>query len=375
MKGPAVRCRELAEASAGPGHALRPEMQTHSLDVLEQEIDTNFDQSRPADAARDAESRGGFGWKDGESLRVTAQRRARFLGLVSVALGISELAVPERVADFIGIEDSVLRRNLLRALGTREILSGLGVLAKPGSAGPLWARVAGDALDIALLGAAMADSPKRPARLAAATGAVLGITALDVFSAARLSRKQSIQKWVLPIHVTKSITINRSPEVVYGFWRDLENQPRFMAHLESVREDSGGSVWRARGPAGTTIEWPAEITLDRPNEAIAWRSLEGAMVANRGVVRFKPGPGGKGTEVHVELKYDPPAGALGAAIAKLFGEEPASQIASDLRRLKQVLETGSVVHSDASIHRGMHAARPPADGEPTQLLGSEEVRR
>lgn len=350
-------------------------MQTHSLDLSERELDTDLDQRRPADGAQGAQRHGGFGWEGGESLRAMAERRSRLLGLFSLALGISELALPERVAELIGIEDSALRRNLLRALGTREVLSGLGILAKPESAGPVWTRVAGDAMDLALLGAAMTDSPKRPGRLAAATGAVLGIAALDVFSAARLSRKRSIQKWVLPIHVTKSITINRSPEVVYGFWRDLENLPRFMAHLESVREDSGGSVWRARGPAGTTIEWPAEITLDRPNEAIAWRSLEGAMVANRGVVRFKPGPAGQGTEVHVELKYDPPAGALGAAIAKLFGEEPASQIAGDLRRLKQVLETGSVVHSDASIHRGTHPARPPTDGEPTQLLGSEEVRQ
>jgi uncharacterized membrane protein len=350
-------------------------MQTHSLDHPDSDLETAPRHSAPTEGAESGRKHGGFGWEDGESLRVVAERRSRVLGLFSVALGISELAAPEAVTELIGIEGSTRRRNVLRALGTREILTGLGILAKPESAGPLWARVAGDALDLALLGAALTDSPKRPVRLAAATGAVLGIAALDIFSAARLSRKESIQKWVLPIHVTKSITINRSPEFVYEFWRDLENLPRFMAHLESVRQDSGGSVWRAKGPAGTTIEWRAEITLDRPNEAIAWRSLEGAMVANRGVVRFKPAPGGRGTEVHVELKYDPPAGAIGAAIAKLFGEEPASQIAGDLRRLKQVLETGSVVHSDASIHRGVHPARPAAEGEQTQLVGSEEVER
>jgi uncharacterized membrane protein len=97
-------------------------------------------------------------------------------------------------------------------------------------------------------------------------------------------------------------------------------------------------------------------------------------VPNRGVVRFKPAPGGRGTELMVELKYDPPAGALGATIAKLFGEEPSQQIAGDLRRLKQVLETGSVVHSDASIHRGPHPARPPAQGERAQLVDAEEER-
>jgi uncharacterized membrane protein len=229
-------------------------------------------------------------------------------------------------------------------------------------------------MDLALLGAAFSDRRTDKARLAVATGAVLGVTALDVYSAARLSRREAVQKLVLPIHVVKGITINRSPETVYAFWRNLENLPKFMAHLESVREDQNGSVWVAKGPAGTEIEWRAEITLDRPSETIAWRSLEGATVPNRGVVRFKPGPAGRGTELVVELKYDPPGGALGAAVAKLFGEEPSQQIAGDLRRLKQVLETGSVVHSDASIHRGLHAARPPADNERTTVLGSEEVR-
>jgi uncharacterized membrane protein len=113
-----------------------------------------------------------------------------------------------------------------------------------------------------------------------------------------------------------------------------------------------------------SVQWEAEIVLDRPNEAIGWRSVEGSTsIPNRGVVRFSPAPGERGTLIYVELKYEPPAGTLGAAFAKLFGEEPGQQIASDLRRLKQVLETGEVVHSDASIHRAPHPARPsPQDG-------------
>jgi uncharacterized membrane protein len=90
-------------------------------------------------------------------------------------------------------------------------------------------------------------------------------------------------------------------------------------------------------------------------------------------VRFEPGPAGRGCVVHVELKYEPPGGALTALLAKLFGEEPGQQIQSDLRRLKQVLETGSVVNSDASIHRGMHPARPAASDEDTTRLGMEEA--
>src|SRR6185503_4443458 len=94
------------------------------------------------------------------------------------------------------------------------------------------------------------------------------------------------------------------------------------------------------------------------NENIAWRSCEGSTVPNQGSVRFLDAPGGRGTEVRVELRYDPPTGALGASVAKLFGAEPGQEIAGDLRRFKQVIETGEVLHSDASIHRGRHPSRP-----------------
>jgi uncharacterized membrane protein len=100
------------------------------------------------------------------------------------------------------------------------------------------------------------------------------------------------------------------------------------------------------------------VIQDIPNECIAWRSVRGTTVPNRGVVRFKRVPGGHGTQVLVELKYDPPGGKLGVFVARLFGEEPSLQIDGDLQRLKQILETGKVVHSDASNYRGTHPARP-----------------
>lgn len=306
------------------------------------------------------------------SRREKHERQAQALGLFSLALGLSEVAAPDQVARLIGIKDRPSTRWALRALGLREILSGLGILAKGGrTAGPVWTRVAGDALDLALLGRSLTDSPRQPGKLLAATAAVACVSGLDIYAASALSRHENLQKLAQPIHVVRSITVNRAPEVVYQFWRKLENLPTFMAHLESVYDDGESTLWRAKAPAGTSVEWRAEITIDRPGETIAWRSLEGASVPNRGVVCFKPAPGGRGTEVIVELKYEPPAGAIGAAIAKLFGEEPGQQIAGDLRRLKQVLETGSVVHSDASIHRGMHSARPPSQNEKITVIGSE----
>jgi uncharacterized membrane protein len=270
--------------------------------------------------------------------RATSERRSRALGYFSLALGVAQVAAPDKLSELIGVRKTPYFRGLLRTLGLREVASGLAILSQPSAAGPLWARVVGDVVDLALLGTALKNGEGSRSRLALAAAGVAAVTLLDAQSAARLSRNPTIQKVVEPIHVVRSITINRSPEVVYHFWRDLENLPRFMAHLEAVKDDGETSSWRAKAPAGTSVEWRAEITQDVPNEKLAWRSLEGASVPNRGAVCFKQAPGGRGTVVIVELKYDPPGGALSGLLAKLFGEEPGQQIAGDLRRLKQVLE-------------------------------------
>jgi uncharacterized membrane protein len=143
------------------------------------------------------------------------------------------------------------------------------------------------------------------------------------------------------IKVEKSVTINKSPEELYNFWLNFENLPRFMNHLQEVRVTGDGrSHWVAKGPAGTSVEWDAESYNLKENELIAWRSLEGSQVDNAGSVHFNPAPGGSGTEVRVVLKYDPPAGVLGSWVAKLFGEAPEQQVEEDLRRFKQLMETG-----------------------------------
>ncbi len=158
----------------------------------------------------------------------------------------------------------------------------------------------------------------------------------------------------------KSLVINSSPEELYNFWHDFENLPRFMRHLESVRvTGEGRSHWVATAPGGTTVEWDAEVTEDRPGELIAWRSTEGSDVYNTGSVKFERAPGDRGTIVRVEIDYAPPGGRIGAAVAKLFGEDPQQQIDSDLRRFKQVVETGEVVISDATLPgTGLTEQRP-----------------
>jgi uncharacterized membrane protein len=145
------------------------------------------------------------------------------------------------------------------------------------------------------------------------------------------------------IHVEQCFTINRTPWDLYQFWRNFENLPKFMRHLESVTLiDEKRSHWVAKAPAiaGGKVEWDAEIINDEPNALIAWRSLENANVDNAGSVRFVPGPGDRGTEVKVVIDYIPPAGRLGKWVAQLFGEEPGQQIRDDLRRFKRVMETG-----------------------------------
>ena len=287
-----------------------------------------------------------------------AMRQALGLGWFGVALGAAEIAVPHTVAKMAGARVRRGTKTTVRLLGLREFLNGLGILSRTRMSSWLWARVVGDVIDLALLGKALASPRSDRRRAVSALASVLGVTVLDVRSALECGRNERGLAEPEGIHVLSAITVNRPRDEVYRFWRDIENLPKFMEHLESVRVHDGRSTWRAKGPAGTTVEWDAEIVADQPNENLAWRSCQGADVPNQGSVRFLDAPGGRGTEVRVELRYDPPTGALGATVAKLFGAEPGQEIAGDLRRFKQVLETGEVLNSDASIHRGMHPARP-----------------
>jgi len=143
------------------------------------------------------------------------------------------------------------------------------------------------------------------------------------------------------IHVEESITINKPVNEVFRFWRNFENFPQFMEHLESVSmREEGISHWVAKGPAGVKVEWDARIINEVENKVIGWQSLEGSTISTAGSVNFEETP--RGTMVRVHFQYNPPAGKLGAAVAKLFGAEPNTTVREDLRRLKQLLETGEV---------------------------------
>jgi uncharacterized membrane protein len=255
-----------------------------------------------------------------------------------------------------------MTRAHLRTMGLREIAAGVGILSQRRPTPWMWGRVAGDALDLALLGAAMQSDNAQRTRLLSASAAVLGVTALDVYAGTRLrrgGRGDETEKADRAIHLKTAITVGKPVEDVYRFWRDFDNLPRFMHHLEAVRiTGPRTSHWRAKAPIGMTVEWDAEIIEDTPNESIVWRSLEGADVENSGAVRFTPAPGHRGTEIILEMSFRPPGGVLGAKLGHLFDTVPRTQMKNDLRRFKQVLELGEVVHSDDSIIRGPNPARP-----------------
>lgn len=297
-----------------------------------------------------------------ERTRRRAGRRARGLGWFSLGLGLAQVAAPRALARLIGLGEGPLRRKALRAIGVRELAAGLGLVARP-RPGWLWTRVAGDVMDLVLLGRAVRSRRADRGRVTAALTTVAGVTILDVLVGRQLGRALS-RKRPHARTVVQALTVEATPEQAYRLWRNFENLPRFMAHLESVRVRNGGrSHWVVRGPADKRIEWDAEIAEDRPNELISWRSLPGAAVAHSGVVRFKRAPGDRGTEIRVEMDVTTPVGTMGATLAKLFGKDPEQQVKGDLRRLKQVLETGEVVHSDASLAQGSHPARPWSETE------------
>lgn len=294
----------------------------------------------------------------------------RGLGWASAALGVPQLAAPGAFARGLGVGDAPRHRLATITVGAREMVAAAGLLARPHPAW-LWARVGGDAMDLTLLGRALKGRDgRRLNRTALATAATAGIAATDLYAAVTRTRRSA------PMEMTSTTTVARPPQEVYGFWRQLDRLPSFMAHLEEVRiTGTGCSHWKATAPFGRQVEWEAETTADIPGERIAWRSLEGADVPNDGEVRFVPAPGGRGTEVHVTIRYDLPGGLLGKAAARYFGEEPSQQLDDDLRRFKQVMETGEVVRSDGAPSgkraRGefpQHPGRPLTDEEFREAL-------
>lgn len=291
------------------------------------------------------------------------------LGTASVGLGVPPVAAAGTMARAIGIEASGANRLALTAVGARELGVAAGLLSFP-RRWMLWARVAGDVMDLALLGrqllgpGLLGRNRSASVRTVATTGAVGAIALVDLYAALKGARVES------DVFASASTTIAKSPSEVYGFWRRLTELPRFMIHLDSV-ETAGPtrSHWRATAPFGRTVEWDADIVEDVPGQHLSWRSTADSEVHHHGRVEFKPAPGGQGTELRVTLRYRG-VGVAARAVARYFGEEPRQHLDDDLRRFKQIMETGEVVRSDGAL--GGKEARREFPQRPAQPVGKAD---
>jgi uncharacterized membrane protein len=200
---------------------------------------------------------------------------------------------------------------------------------------PRWgALIGGGAL--ALLGL----SRRSKAGLALAAGG-----GLLAYIGARPSRAPS------QLVANSSVLLNCTPEEAFRFWRDFENLPLFMRHIDSVTILSDRrSRWVAAGPLGQPIEWQAEIVAERENELISWRSLDDSQIQVDGFVEFRPATGRRGTVVAASIIYSPPGGRLGSRVAKLLGKDPSFLMKNDLRRLKALIETGEIPTTAGQPH-------------------------
>jgi uncharacterized membrane protein len=263
----------------------------------------------------------------------------RSLGWFSIGLGVTQLLAPKALGRAIGVGD---QSTIMRLCGMREIASGVGLLSGKAPAAFSTSRVIGDVMDLALLGASLRSPQANPSRIAAAATAVASVAAVDMY-ASKLDIQDSMASAAQELPVTVTLAINSAPEEVYEFWRKLENLPRFMQHLESVRETGERtSEWIAKLPGGMRLQWQSEIVEDQPNQFISWRTREGSEVNHCGSVRFETALGGRGTIVKVEMYYGLPGGRMAQQAAKLFSAAPETVIKEDLRRLKQLLETGEI---------------------------------
>lgn len=272
-------------------------------------------------------------------------RIADALGWLSIGLGLTALLAPRAVCRATGMRQ---HPTLLRAVGVRELASGAALLTQKHRFPWLWARVAGDAMDLALLSSAALRrvNPHR-SRTIATLGVVASIAAADLAASLRQTKRRASRE--TPVRgshedlVEQSLLVNKSPEECYAFWRNLENLPRFIPMLESISaKDDRRSHWVVKAPLGPNLEWDSEITADHPGERIAWRSVGSTTLTHAGNIRFDPAPGGRGTMVRVSMHLEPALGRASVGVSKLLGKDPNFQTRENLRRFKSLIETGEV---------------------------------
>ena len=259
------------------------------------------------------------------------------LGWLSIGLGLAQLVAPRGLARASGLRG--VSSVWIRAIGLREMACGVALLRGESRPAWRWSRIAGDAMDLSLLGVAMTSRRNARTRLAATAAVVAGVTAIDYIASAQLAPRK-LSELPAPgeegLALQRSVIVNRSADECYRAWRDLENLPRFMPGLQSVQIiDARRSRWHS-----FEGEWIGELTQERPGQSMRWRAAENH--AETGALELSPAPGGRGTVVTMQLHMQAPVGKVGAAVAGLFSQAPAYKIETTLRRFKQWMETGEV---------------------------------
>jgi uncharacterized membrane protein len=263
----------------------------------------------------------------------------------------------------IGVESKAETLAMMRVVGAREIASGLGILTQAKPTPWLWSRVGGDAMDIALLRSAMSSPQADQNRVATATAAVIGIAAIDALVSTRQATSPDEGGQASSdqgaVRVASAVTVQAPVEDVFSYWDGFQGLPRFMSDAASV-EITGDrqSRWTVPAPVGTSVEWDVQITDSTPNERIVWQTAEGSRIAASGDIHFRTAAGGRGSQVIFAAEFTPPGGDLGKKIAQPLAEVFGTKITNDLRRFKQLVELGEIVHSDDSIVPGPNPAQP-----------------
>ncbi len=291
-----------------------------------------------------------------------ADKLAEGLGWFSIGLGTAQILAPRVMSRLVGVEDADGNKGLMRFLGVREIAAGVGLLMDPKPTGFAVSRVAGDTMDLALLVKTMANPENNRARALLATAVVAGVGALDVYASEQLkvtTPKVDAAPRADGLRVKKSVTVNRPVEEVYAHWRNFENLPQFMKHLDSVQNTGENtSRWSAGSSQGQSVHWDVQLVEDQTNKLLSWHTIGVSDVTGHGRVEFSPAPGDRGTEVRAVIEYQVPGGSVGNRLARIFRDVPGVKVENQLNIFKQIMELGEEVRSDSSIHKGPHPAQP-----------------
>ena len=277
----------------------------------------------------------------------------RALAWASIGLGLAQLAAPRRVSRLIGTYPSSAA---MRAVGARELASGIGLLRGHAPARWLNARLVGDGFDLSAL--ALARSANRRRR-GWALAAVAGVAALDIFS------RRTLPPPRLRLH--HALAIGRPAEALYAFWRDPRNLADVLKNIDEVSAiDERRWHWVARGPLDTRIVWDADIVDDQPQQMIAWRSVPDAAIEAEGAIWFEPLPKDRGTRVVLDMHFQAPGAVLTEILGKPTGDAPSQQVYEALRRFKQIMETGEVATT---------LGQPSGRRQPSLILAGERARQ